>query len=150
MTNEEIKQNAEAYANKKAEKVANFQRNPVVEDFIAGAHSRDEEIEELQEELESLQEQYDSLLDGFSKRGTKLGELMKENVKLRNPWISVKDRLPKGEEVLTFKIVCTSNGVNIARYDESDGLWKEFGKGAKINVTHWMPIPKLPKGGEVC
>lgn len=41
------------------------------------------EVKELKEEIKSLQEQYKSCFDGFLKRGTKLGELMKENVKLK-------------------------------------------------------------------
>ena len=52
MTNEHIKQQAEAYAD---EMVANFHRYPVVEDFIAGAHSRDEEIEELKKKVSALE-----------------------------------------------------------------------------------------------
>lgn len=41
------------------------------------------EVKELKEEIESLQEQYKSCFNGFVKRGTKLGELMKENVELK-------------------------------------------------------------------
>ena len=85
MTEEQIKQNAEAYASKLVER--DYHEDiwlDLYDAYIAGAHSRDEEIKELKEEIESLQEQYDSLFDGFSKRGKKLGELMKENVKFRS------------------------------------------------------------------
>jgi len=56
MTDEQIKQNAEEYAIKVCEETP-IDYRIVVNTFIAGAHSRDEEIKELQEEnlhMESL------------------------------------------------------------------------------------------------
>ena len=100
MIEEQIKQNAEAYATKNYGEYdehdytdhsgSNMCHAVSEKAFIAGAHSRDEEIKELKEEIESLQEQYNICFDGFTKRGTKLGELMKENVKLRNLILKVK------------------------------------------------------------
>lgn len=65
-------------------------------------------------------------------------------------WVSVKDRLPDGKEVLTYKLVDTSDGVNIARYDKSDGKWKEFGRGSEINVGHWMNLPTFNERSKGC
>lgn len=51
------------------------------------------------------------------------------------PWIPCSERLPKvGEEVLAYS---SSRGVVADYYDR--GI---FGYG---DVTHWMPIPELPK-----
>lgn len=55
-------------------------------------------------------------------------------------WISVKDEFPKETG---FYIVSDSDGfVTI--------LWY-FGRGSfdcsNFHVTHWMPLPKLPKSG---
>ena len=64
-------------------------------------------------------------------------------------WISVKERLPRqNTDVLTFApkmampiVVDWYNGY----YGEDDGEWYEgWQTGRKI--THWMPLPELPKG----
>ena len=65
-------------------------------------------------------------------------------------WVSVKERLPEGKEILTYKLVNTSDGVNIARYDDSDGLWKEFGRGSVINVGQWMNLPTFNERSKGC
>ena len=61
-------------------------------------------------------------------------------------WISVKDRLP--EKKGTF-LVCTKNDFyctkNIAKVRFYNGEWHGTG-GVWSNVTHWMPLPPLPKG----
>lgn len=76
MTEEQIKQNAEKYALKKT-LISTDSFHGMVENYLAGAHSRDEEIKELKTELESIRK-------GFYERGDKLKELMPANNKLRN------------------------------------------------------------------
>ena len=88
MTDEQIKQNAEAYILKEYQKVPALTKCAIAGIFAAGAHSRDEEIEELQNELESLRK-------GFYERGGKLKELMLKNNELRNQWISIEERVPE-------------------------------------------------------
>lgn len=104
----EIKQNALKAEKEHGNFNYQYQGEAFNKGYIAGAHSRDEEIKELKEEIESLKEQYNSCFEGFSKRGTKLGELMKENVKLNNPWISVEDRLPEKN----CTVFVTTNGLD--------------------------------------
>jgi hypothetical protein len=95
------------------------------------------------------------------KDGTKLGELMKENVKLRNPWVSVEDRLPEnGEMVFTRSIIKTEGGGKCVEDEQflvqqfigkwiSDNRYQQKFRGITFNainnVTHWMPIPELIK-----
>jgi hypothetical protein len=56
-----------------------------------------------------------------------------------NEWISVKDRLPeKGKDVL-----CVDHrGAFIGCF--SDGIWYDV-DSCNVPVTHWMPLPELPK-----
>ena len=59
-------------------------------------------------------------------------------------WISVKDILPAdGETVLTYK-----NGIiEVQEFDRRRKGW--LSKGwfwSMATVSHWMPLPELPKG----
>lgn len=79
MTEEQIKQNACEYASIGRGAFQTYEEYAQLRDaFIAGAHSRDEEIERLKE----IRDEY---LYGFKKAD-------KELQNLRNPWISVKDK----------------------------------------------------------
>jgi hypothetical protein len=145
MTEEQIKQNAEKYADVFGRHMVDYYG--VKDAFIEGAHSRDEEIKELKEEIESLQEQYNTCFDGFTKRGTKMGELMKENVKLRNPWISVEDRLPMenpNNKGYSVEVIGLFSDDCICKCDCSieEGIWF-IGIITSDPPTHWMPIPQL-------
>ena len=62
-------------------------------------------------------------------------------------WISVKERLPESNERVL--VVCrTKKGVqtvNLA-YCDDNGHW--HGQGSMAGVTHWQPLPEVPKGCE--
>lgn len=60
MTHEEIKQNAEQYAENEWGKFRNTDDwiSVCIDGYIAGAHSRDEEIKRLKKELERLKAKY--------------------------------------------------------------------------------------------
>lgn len=61
----------------------------------------------------------------------------------KNEWISVKDRLPDSNNVV---FACIDDGqCKIVRsaYVSSYGEWKWI-EGHQT-VTHWMPLPELPK-----
>ena len=154
MTDKQIKQNAEEYADALYDR--KYQNELWRENYgahIAGAHSRDEEIKELKEEIESMKENEKELFEGFKKRGTKLAELMKENVKLRNPWISVEERLPErihkdcnySKEcfVHCYDKECEWNGV--AQYNYAKQYWEFDNEDCSYEtvVQFWMPVPKL-------
>ena len=52
-------------------------------------------------------------------------------------WISVKDRLPDTDG----EYLCTWNGyIGVLIYDREQGYFHHN------KVTHWMPLPELPKG----
>ena len=60
--------------------------------------------------------------------------------KLRSGWIPVSERLPEND---TAVIVATDNGMVFQCLYAYDGwdLWD----GYTVNITHWMPLPELPK-----
>lgn len=63
-------------------------------------------------------------------------------------WISVKKNLPKESGKY---LVCTKKGnvyqTKFYTYPENKGgHWGQKDKGRSI--THWMPLPEAPKGGE--
>ena len=57
-------------------------------------------------------------------------------------WISVKDRLPKADEIV---IICTEKGFVYAG-DLIGDTWFLDNDSWTANVTHWMPLPTPPKG----
>lgn len=61
-------------------------------------------------------------------------------------WISVKERLPIiGQCVL---ICSEAGGVAEGCYCIHPNEWVQFRWNvAKLNVTHWMPLPEPPKEG---
>ena len=77
MTDEQIKQKAEAYAKERCIRY-NEQYGYCYDAFIAGAHSRDEEIEELKKQIERLSQREQMLFD-------REVELIAENDKFENP-----------------------------------------------------------------
>lgn len=65
-------------------------------------------------------------------------------------WIPVTERLPGTEKVLI-----TNGDIVMRGYRRPDGVWKygielhEVWERLSLNrVTHWMPLPELPKEGE--
>lgn len=65
-----------------------------------------------------------------------------EEIEYQSPWISVEERLPE-----EHTDVIVTDGRNVAYCKKyGDGFYTNIGKCC--NVTHWMPIPELPKKGE--
>lgn len=59
-------------------------------------------------------------------------------------WISVHDKLPKdGQHAATINKV----GVQDVRH-YSHGKWYSNFGNEYDDITHWMPLPQPPKGGE--
>ena len=71
---------------------------------------------------------------------------------MQNEWISVKDRLP--EDYRQKYIVCIkSNDTDYCWIDtlyfnihENEWIYNKASDHWYYQVTHWMPLPKLPKG----
>ena len=59
-------------------------------------------------------------------------------------WISVKDRLPIPD---TIVLVFVRGYVEIGWYDGNHDEWRTgIATLDNCEVTHWMPLPQLPKG----
>lgn len=58
-------------------------------------------------------------------------------------WISVNDRLPKPEEQV---IGCFEDGFIATVSTDANGEWELWTDSGE--VTHWMPLPEPPEGGD--
>lgn len=148
MTDEQIRQNAAQY-------VLNFEPTGVITEdrlkcYIAGAHSRDREVMDLEHLLKS--------------EITINKVLAEANDKLRNPWISVKERLPEIGDTVVINVHYTIDGGGEHHEDDQilvgnyNGRWicdrcEQHRMGKHLfdtisKITHWMLIPQIKKGGE--
>lgn len=64
-----------------------------------------------------------------------------------NKWISTKDKMPKPyETVLVYVKERKYKGVDIGEYDKEFGEWNlNTNYSCKYKVTHWAPLPDVPK-----
>ena len=140
MTAEQIIQKAEAFAMKVAESHIVEKRPAYIaafNAFMSGAHSRDEEIKQWKDSKHKLRMR-----------------LMQQIHELRNPWISVEERLPElskkegsfsSEDVLVR--IKSEKGLiyyAVAVYYPRSKDWCI--RNEQDKVTHWMPIPHIEKG----
>lgn len=134
MTDKQIRQNANDYVDAHLGDGIEYAKFKA---FIAGAHSRDEEINALHDLLDTYERELD---------------------KLRNPWISVEERLPEDNKTVlvwfggyyTVAVLRDNEWWNCTGY-QTGGGWSALDKIPDIAssyITHWMPIPELLKGGE--
>ena len=153
MTNEQILQKAEQHV--KELSLHGDSRYYEMNGFVAGAHSRDEEVDELQgkveamesyieaekacmqEELYEMQEQLKMNAEGFQRLRAELNEA-------QNPWRKVEKELPSEDtEVVTYL-----RGTMVIGYRIGERWYMH---GIAIDTPdYWMPMPmpQAPKGGE--
>lgn len=128
MTDEQIKQNAEEYANTFQNMCGFYERENCIKDFIAGAHSRDEEIGRMNTTIRLYANQ--------------ISQLRKEIEQLCNPWISVEERLP-----VPHTPVYAKNDKRTwffaLRPDKREKPWYDIVGRHPEEVTHWKQIPEL-------
>lgn len=132
MTDEQIRQNAK-FMYKQASNA-----DDKIDAYITGAHSRDEEIRELEKKVSALETVIVTARATISTQEAIIKDL-------RNPWISVEDRLPdEGKHVFVRTVVGSySVGQYIHPQWYITGIPSVHGL---VSVTHWMPIPELKKG----
>ena len=61
-------------------------------------------------------------------------------------WIPVTERLPENIANRVLVVCERSNGVFYAHYEKPFWINLETDKPFISTVTHWMPLPELPKG----
>lgn len=82
----------------------------------------------------------------LSQAADMLEKLAAEKDEKKLEWISVKDRLPEAGKILVTdgETVTISNGA--WPYRSLEGKTRvPANYGAGLTVTHWMPLPELPK-----
>lgn len=69
--------------------------------------------------------------------------------KRQTPWISVKDKLPETDDdmYICLDTKMQPHGIGVCEYDSQIRLFIDNLKQIK-HPTHWMYIPKSPKGGK--
>lgn len=69
-------------------------------------------------------------------------------------WISVEDRLPEAHDDGSVDVVLVTDDFFIHMAYFNHGIWRfcesgEMKEEMFYNVTHWMPLPELPKEGNI-
>ena len=151
MTEEQIKHNAEEYANRyeiRGTSNGEFRYMDKKDAYIAGAHSRDEEIEVLKKKLEDitiLKDFFASSLDIYDKDNRELQNELNIHC---NQWISVKDRLPKkkdGKIRSDVVLVTLEQSWTVAEYHFGDKRWINLiGEREIIEPEYWKEV-NLPE-----
>ena len=97
-------------------------------------------------EIVKLQTANSELLKTMLSKVATIEKLTGEITALKNPWISVEDRLPEKEGLY----LCMMKGDEVVPPDPMIvAFWKSRGKFNRLTVTHWMHIPTTEnKGGE--
>ena len=145
MTDEQIKQNAEicvftenSFRKEHKKLILTPSEEKIAKDFfIAGAHSMFKEIKHL----ERIAATYKSRCQDTAAECERLHDIIDQ---LRNPWISVEDRLPRED---TDVLCIREDGFYLIGKVLNGGKWYCYGFGwqAKNKITHWMYIPELKK-----
>lgn len=151
MTEEQIKHDAEQYANRyeiRGTSDGEFRYIDKKDAYIAGAHSRDEEIEVLKKKLEDitiLKDFFASSLDIYDKDNKQLQDELNIH---RNQWISVKERLPKkgiGKIRSAVVLVTLGQSWTAAEYHFGDKRWINLlGERETIEPEYWKEV-NLPE-----
>lgn len=129
MTEEQIKQNAEAYACPENSCLSDIEKERVMTHFIAGAHSRDEEFALLKAEIED-----DNAV---------MKQLKDELAKAENPW---RDGNEKPQDIYCDYLLDYGEHYRAAMYDS--GMWMSYDLHPLKQPIRWMPIPSV-EGGDV-
>jgi hypothetical protein len=148
MTEHEIIQNAEKYACPENSSLFNLEKERVMTHFIAGAHSRDEEVEGLKKKLEDitiLKDFFASSLDIYDKDNRELQNELKIH---HNQWISVNERLPKkkdGKVRSDVVLVTLGQSWTVAEYHFGDKRWINLLDDREtIEPEYWQEV-NLPE-----
>ena len=131
--------------------------NSIVEAYVSGARSRDAEIQHLEEELKTLSVLLEK--NGVIKFANLHNQMEIDLLRLRNPWISVSDRLPDEDDtnkegytvevigmadIADFEQCAWHRRIFNCRLDKRDNVWV-YGDRDVIcdKPDYWMPVPNI-------
>ena len=98
---------------------------------------------EYMDVMEKLVELIESARYWGSNTSEEIAENLIANGVTMQEWISVKDRLPEDQEEV---LVCTRSKNGVRNIDKGYMAIDRFIHRGRAEVTHWMPLPKPPKG----
>ena len=138
MTEQEIEQRAEQYAENEWGHLNNTDDwiSVCIDGYIAGAHSRDKEIEKLRKELDLTCKGRKYYEDKYYNREGYYHDLCE---KQRNPWISIKEKPKKTD---TYFVRTKEGCVDMAFYCKETDEWYD-GKITDGTPILYMKIPGL-------
>ena len=132
--------------------------------------SKEKQIEEMAEEISDVWNnkcqfvtcngcKYSGLNDDKCQEKLIADHLIAKGYRKQSEWISVEERLPNCEHGAESEAVLfiTKQGFMYTGYYGCGGIFhdryfREFKNATEgydiSNVTHWMPFPEAPKGGE--
>ena len=61
-------------------------------------------------------------------------------------WISVDERLPSEDGTYLVVVKNWAGHIDTDRFYADDSSWEFFNNSRLPKITHWMPLPELPKG----
>lgn len=120
----------------------------------------DELLNDIEEsiEIESESERADTMKSKIVISALRIAKnYVKHFIESKTPWISVKDRLPEADgkymvwrdgewEICEFDAEYQRFGYTYEDYDEMYSRLIQWDDNIHDDVTHWMPLPKKPKG----
>lgn len=76
-----------------------------------------------------------------------ISALRAENERLKNPWISVEERLPRDNEVVF--VIGINESIYIGSFDSEEDQDKQFSSDEYgwVRAAYWMQIPLPPETG---
>jgi hypothetical protein len=102
---------------------------------------------------------YPPVKEAYATAARRIDQIRPADVQPVNQWISVKDRLPEvGKSVLVAVVINAKLNLPFSidftpeiriGWLEEIGKWGlQFDSADRDEITHWMPLPKLPKDGD--
>lgn len=104
-------------------------------------------IAEFDEAADAIEEM-SRVVEINAKKALKWAEDAKKATE-KTRWIPVTERLPKQGKrylVVRYDHVTKTPFIDILWHDAHDLWWNRLYKG-QYNVTHWQPLPEMPKEG---
>lgn len=66
---------------------------------------------------------------------------------IKSEWISLKERFP--EKIGRYLVYCPRyDWIGVSSFREKDSISTQYPEWDISDVTHWMPLPGLPKCSE--
>ena len=95
---------------------------------------------------------YPPVKEAYGTAARRIDQIKPADVQPVPQWISVKERLPEiGKSVLIYYPYWDGDEIQVAKLEYDEMMFDVCGEfNIRVGaVTHWMPLPKPPKDGEI-